>query len=96
MSVSMIAKHRVEDFDRWKKAYDEEGVDLREQGGVVEAHVHVDLDDPQMVTVYHQFPDERTARDFAGMLDSDDFRGLADKTGIDLNSLEVSLLADVE
>ena len=49
-----------------------------------------------MVTVYHQFGDEQAARAFAGMLDGDEFRALAERTGIDLNSLEVSLLTDVD
>lgn len=51
MSVSMIAKHMVEDFARWKQTYGEQGVGIREQGGVIADHVHRDLDDPQMVTV---------------------------------------------
>ena len=95
VSVSMISKHRVEDFARWKKTYDEDGAAIREQGGVIAHSVHRDLDDPYLVTVYHKFGDEQSARAYAGMLDGDEFRAMAEQTGIDLNSLEMSLVTDV-
>lgn len=96
MTVAMIAKHTVEDYAAWKAGYDSQGVAIREQGGVIAHQVYRDLDDPSWVTVYHQFPDEATARAYSGMFDSDEFRALADQSGIDVASMEISLLAEVD
>jgi len=96
MTASMIVRHRVGDYDKWKSVYDGRGVEIREQGGVIEHSVHRDLDDPQLVTVVHQFADEQSLRSYLGMLEGEEFRALAEETKIDLDSLEVSLLADVD
>jgi quinol monooxygenase YgiN len=92
----MIAKHSVEEFDQWKMIYDGDGAAIRAQGGVIAHRVHRDLDDPHWVTVCHQFGDEQTARAYAAMLGGEEFLALAEQTGIDLDSVEVSLLADVD
>jgi quinol monooxygenase YgiN len=95
MTVSMIAKHKVNDFATWKKGYDGTA-QLRKDGGVIADSVHRALDDPNMVTVYHQFADENTAKAFGARLDSDEFRAMGKEMGINLETVEVWLLEDVE
>ena len=84
------------DFSQWKKVYDEAGPAVLKEGGVLADSVHRDLDDPNMVTVYHQFGDASTAKAFAARLDSDEFRAMAQETGVHLETVEVWLLEDVE
>lgn len=96
MTVAMIAKHTVGDYAAWKAGYDGQGEAIREQGGVLAHQVYRDLDDPSWVTVYHQFADEAAARAYTGMFESDEFRALADQSGIDVDTMEVSLLAEVD
>ena len=95
MTVSMIASHKVNDFATWKKGYDE-NAQFRKDGGVIADSVHRALDDPNMVTVYHQFADESTAKAFGARFDSDEFRAMVKDMGINLETLEVRLLEDVE
>lgn len=52
-TAGMIVVHAVKDYATWKKAYD--GVaGLRKQHGIIGAAVNQALDDPNLVTVYHQ------------------------------------------
>ena len=52
-AAGMIVVHRVNDFATWKKVYD--GLDgLRKQFGIIGAAVNQAIDDPNLVTVYHQ------------------------------------------
>ena len=95
MTVSMIDRHKVDDFATWKKGYDGTG-QLRKNGGVIASSVHRALDDPNTVTVIHQFADESAARAFRARLDSDEFRAMAKETGIKPETLEAWLLKDVE
>ena len=95
MTVSMIARHKVNDFATWKKGYDGTA-QFRKDGGVTADSVHRALDDPNMVTVYHQFADESTAKAFGARVNSDEFRAVTKEMGIDLDTLQVWLLEDVE
>lgn len=52
-TAGMIVVHPIKDFAAWKKAYDSvEG--LRKRHGIIGAAVNQALDDPNLVTVYHQ------------------------------------------
>ncbi len=52
-TAGMIVVHAVKDFVAWKKAYDSvEG--LRRRHGIIGAAVNQSLDEPNVVTVYHQ------------------------------------------
>lgn len=52
-TAGMIVAHAVKDFAAWKKVYDSlEG--LRERHGIIGAAVNQALDEPNLVTVYHQ------------------------------------------
>lgn len=95
MTVSLIARHKVNDFATWKKGYDGTG-QMRKDGGVIDSSVHRALDDPNTVYVIHQFADESAAKAFRARLDSDEFRAMAKELGINTETLEAWLLEDVE
>ena len=96
MTVSMIATHAVADWDAWRTSYYGDGIQIRAQFGVLNESVHRDLADPLLVTVYHQFADEDGARAFTSMMTGPEFQALSDEVGIDLTSLDVKLVSDVE
>lgn len=64
----MFARHQVEDFDQWKKVYD--GFD-RASMGVRDDAVFQASEDPNDVTVWHDFDDLESARSLA---ESDELR----------------------
>ena len=95
MTASLIARHEVKDFDAWMEMFNN-GAEIKKGLGVIAQSVHRDLDNPNMVTVYHQFADAATARAFAGAMNSDRFRKPATESGnILLETLVVMVMADV-
>lgn len=62
--VRMFIRHPVEDYDRWRRAYDD-FESKRRDGGVVGAQVLRNVDDGNDVTVSHDFDDADRARAFA-------------------------------
>ncbi len=63
--IRMFVRHPVEDFATWKQAYDD--FDAERSGmGVVGDAVFTAADDPNDVTVWHDFETLESARDFAG------------------------------
>ena len=60
----IFVRHDVEDFATWKKGYDEEAQWQRE-GGVTDEAVFQSVDDPNDVTVIHEFNTLDEARAFA-------------------------------
>ena len=85
----------MKDFDAWMEEF--KGADETKKAlGVIAESVHRDLDNPNMVTVYHQFADAATARAFADRLNSDRFRGPATESeNILLETMVVMMMADV-
>ena len=61
----MFARHKVNDYDTWKRAYDK-FVTVRKENGVTGASVHRDASDANTVVVTHQFKDVDAAMAFAG------------------------------
>lgn len=97
MTVSLIARHEVKNFDAWKKVYDGNAEFIKGLGVIAES-VHRDLDNPNMVTVYHQFADVATLEAFTSAMnpESDNFKAVAEQGGILLETLVVMVMADVE
>lgn len=62
--VTLFVKHPVEDFSNWKVVYDGFGPTRRTMG-VTGASVHQDPQNPNMVTVTHQFATMDAAQTFA-------------------------------
>ena len=74
--VRMFARHQVADYDAWRKVYD--AFD-RESLGVRGHAVYQTLDDPNEVTVWHDFDDGAAAESFAG---SDDLKATMAEAGV--------------
>ena len=74
--ATMIVRHRVEDYTRWKRGYDEADW-LRKQHGIKYASVHREESDPNDVIVVHQFKDMNGAKDFVSAV-----RPIMEKIGV--------------
>lgn len=62
--IRMFVRHKVEDFGKWRKAYDD--FDEERQGmGVTNHSVYQAADNAEDVTVTHDFKDLDTATSFA-------------------------------
>lgn len=60
----IFVRHDVEDFATWKKGYDE-AAQFQREGGVIDEAVYQGVDDPNDVTVIHDFNTFDEARAFA-------------------------------
>jgi quinol monooxygenase YgiN len=74
--VRMFARHQVADYDAWRKVYD--AFD-REALGVRTHGVYRSVEDPNDITVWHDFDDRATAESFMG---SDDLRDAMTRAGV--------------
>jgi quinol monooxygenase YgiN len=63
--VTMFVKHRVNNYGAWKRVYDAFAA-KRKELGVAGASVHRDPQDPNQLTITHQFSDLNGATAFAG------------------------------
>ena len=61
--ATMIIRHKVEDYAKWKRGYDEADW-LRKQHGITYASVHREESNPNDIIVVHQFRDMKGAKDF--------------------------------
>jgi hypothetical protein len=59
--VRLFVRHRVEDYDSWRNVYDNFSAQ-QQAGGVRGEAVYQSVDDPNDVTVWHDFDDVETAR----------------------------------
>ncbi len=62
--IRMFARHGVEDFAKWKAVYDSFG-SVQEEGGVVDAAVYRAADNPNDLTITHDFNTLEEAQAFA-------------------------------
>lgn len=76
--VRLFVRHMVEDFEKWHRGY-AEGTEFRREGGVQKDGVHQAVDDPNDVTIFHDFPDYATAQAFMGR---DDLKQKMDDLGV--------------
>ena len=61
--VRWFVRHRVRDYAAWREVYDG-FADVQREGGVRAEAVYQSVDDPNDVTVTHDFDDVETARAF--------------------------------
>ena len=94
MTVSMFVRHEVKDYAAWKKEYDKAAQFIRDNGVIAE-RIHRDLENPNRLTIYHQFADERTAQAFKALMNSDLFKQDAEKNGLNLETMEVWIGEDI-
>jgi quinol monooxygenase YgiN len=78
MSASLIVRHRVANFDEWKKVFDSM-YELRKQHGWIQAFVFRDATDPNMVTVVNRVKDLDGAKRYGS---SDALRAGMQKAGV--------------
>lgn len=74
----LFAHHTVVDFDVWKKGYDAYALEQK-KAGVIRKSVYRSVDNPNEVTVIHDFKDIQKAKDFAA---SPDLASLMAKIGV--------------
>ena len=85
MTTTMFAKHKVNDYENWKRAYDS-FASVRKENSVSGASVHRDINDPSIVIVTHQFKTTDAALAF---VDSEEL-----KWHQDLKDRKVTILED--
>ena len=56
MSAALIVRHRVANFEEWKKVFDSM-TETRKQHGWLQAFVYRDATDPNMVTIVNRVKD---------------------------------------
>jgi quinol monooxygenase YgiN len=83
MAVTVLARFKVRDYQTWREHFDA-GVEIRQNGGSLGAHIFYNSTDPTDVTVNLQWddgekaltflngPEAQKARDAAGIIGSVD------------------------
>jgi quinol monooxygenase YgiN len=91
MSTTMFVRHKVNEFEAWKRVYDE-FASTRLEKGVIGASVHRSVDEPNKITVTQQFKDLDTATAFAN---SEELKAAMAKAGV-AGPPEIWFTEDVE
>ena len=89
--ITVFAKHKVNDYNAWKSAYDK-ATTIRKDRGVIGASVFRDTNSPNDVIVTHHFNDLNTARNF---FNSADLKDAMHNGGV-VNDPEVWFAEDIE
>jgi hypothetical protein len=76
--VRLFVRHKVADYDAWRKVYDEFD-ETRRPMGVTDHAVFRGVDDRNDVTVWHDFADADEARAFVS---SDELRNAMQQAGV--------------
>jgi quinol monooxygenase YgiN len=76
-NVQVFVRHEVKDYKVWKKGYDDYAAKQKE-GGVYYQHVYQTIDNPNQVTVIHDFHSLEKAKAFFA---SDDLKSTMKKIG---------------
>ena len=76
--ATLIVRHKVEDFAKWKAAFDD-FVPTSRTRGVKSARVLRNADNPNEVIVTNEFDDMAKARQFAG---SEELKQIMQKAGV--------------
>ena len=91
-STVAVVRHRVADFDAWKKVYDGFAPVQAEHG--VHAHqVLRSIENPNEVIVTHTFDSREAARAFFAM---PELKEAMSQGGVDADSVEISYFDEVE
>ena len=87
--ATVIIRHKVEDYAKWKRGYDEADW-FRKQHGIRYASVHREESNPNDIIAVHQFKDMKGAKDFSNAVPP-----LMEKIGV-IGSPEIWFSEDVE
>ena len=91
MATTMFARHKVSNYGNWKRVYDD-FASVRKENGVTGASVHRDANDPNAITITHQFKDMNAATAFAN---SEELKSAMAKAGV-AGPPEIWFTEDVE
>jgi hypothetical protein len=91
-STTAVVRHRVADFDAWKKAYDD-FAPIQAEHGVRGHQVLRSIEHPDDIIVSHTFDSPEAARAFFAMPELKEAMG---KAGVDADSVEISYFDEVE
>ena len=61
--VTVFLRHKISDYPKWRKVYDDAGP-LKKAGGVLAEAVYQSADDPNDVTVTHEFATIEVAKTY--------------------------------
>ncbi len=87
----VLVIHNVEDFDKWKPIYDEDGA-MRKKEGSKGAFAFRNANDPKQLVVMTNWEDIESAKNFA---ESEDLRNTMQKAGV-TGKPEVYYLEEIE
>jgi heme-degrading monooxygenase HmoA len=87
-----LVRHRVADFDAWKKEYDG-FASIQAEHGVRAHQVLRSIENPNDVIVTHTFDSREAARAFFAM---PELKEAMDAAGVNADSVEISYLDEVE
>jgi quinol monooxygenase YgiN len=76
--VTMFVRHKVDNYDNWKRVYDETA-QFQKKMGVTAASVHRDAKDSNTIIVVHKFKDMKSATAF---VNSEDLKSAMTKAGV--------------
>lgn len=62
--TTMIIRHKVEDYAKWKRGYDDADW-LRKKHGITYASLHHEVSNPKDIIAIHQFKELKEAQEFA-------------------------------
>ncbi len=86
----MVVLHRVDDYDAWRKVY-EEVAPLQQAAGVLEESVYRMTDDLNHVLVLHRFATSDEAEAF---LSSDELRAAMSRAGVQPGTMRAELFEE--
>ena len=87
---TMMAQHRVRDYDAWRTHFDEHEGKRREYG-ITNPRVYRNAADQNDVVMLFDVADEARAREFGA---SDDLRQTMEKAGVEMPTVSIKALPD--
>ena len=90
-TISLV-RHRVADFDAWKKIYDG-FAPIQTEHGVLGHQVLRSIENPNDVIVTHTFDSREAAREFFAM---PELKEAMSKAGVNADSLQISYFDEIE
>jgi len=91
-STIALVRHRVADFDAWKKVYDD-FAPIQAERGVQSHQVLRSIESPNEVIVTHTFDSPEVARAFFA---TPELKEAMSKAGVKADSVEISYFDEVE
>ena len=91
-STISLVRHRVADFDAWKKVYDD-FAPIQAERGVQSHQVLRSIESPNEVIVTHTFDSPEVARAFFA---TPELKEAMSKAGVKADSVEISYFDEVE